>query len=559
VRIAAVPLRDGEGGRTGWVAAISDVTDLIDARTTAVERGAIATGLQDQSPVGIEVYTTEGRTIRRNDAQRRIRGLVGLPDDPVEDVRTDPLTDTLGQGPAIERALEGEADPAEPESVRLTGASRDGRPAEAWLRIRWFSLKGDEGRVIALISFTEDVTAKVQAAADREAAEVAVREASKLEALGVLAGGIAHDFNNILVAILGHIGFAREGIAEGSPPASDLASAEHAAHRAADLARQMLAYSGHGTIQVGPMSLNAAAREMGDMVSRGLMPGARLVFDLDADLPATVADATQIRQIVLNLVVNASEALGGRPGTITVRTGRTTVGADDPDLVLGTVVEPGTYVVLQVADTGAGMDEATRARIFEPFYSTKKAGRGLGLAATLGIVKGHDGAIRVRSTPGEGTSFEILLRPAGGLAPMPPAAPIAAAPPLGAAAILLVDDEDAVRLVARRILERAGYAVAEATDGPEAIARFSAAPDAYAAVVLDLALPSLGGRAVLTELRERRAWVPVVICSGWAAEDVGDTLRASPHTMFLQKPFTAAELTGAVETARQAVVAAEGS
>ncbi len=555
VRTAAAPLRDASGQGTGWVAAITDVTDLIDARTIALEHEAIANGMQDQSPVGIEVYDVEGRTLRRNDAQRRIRTLAALPDVPIADVRADPLTAALAQGAAISRALGGEADPAEPESVCLTLQGHDGTTGEVWLRIRWFPLKGDDGRVAALISFTEDVTAKVQAAADRQAADAAVREAAKLEALGVLAGGIAHDFNNILVAILGHIGFAREGIAEESAPAADLAAAEQAAHRAADLARQMLAYSGHGTIQVGPMSLNAAARDMGDMVVSSLAPGARVVFDLHEDLPAVIADATQVRQIVLNLVVNASEALGGRAGTITIRTGLAVVGPDDPDLIPGTTVEPGTYAMLQVSDTGMGMDAATLRRIFEPFFSTKKAGRGLGLAATLGIVKGHDGAIRVRSQPGQGTCFEILLRPDGGVVPPDARSPLAPPDRLTTASVLLVDDEDSVRRVARRVLERSAYRVVEASDGPDAIALFAGAPHLYEAVVLDLALPTMGGRAVLAELRARRAEIPVVICSGWAADDVGDTLRASPHTVFLQKPFTPPELTGALEQAIRAAAA----
>jgi CheY-like chemotaxis protein len=259
-----------------------------------------------------------------------------------------------------------------------------------------------------------------------------------------------------------------------------------------------------------------------------------------------LADATQLRQVALNLIVNASDALGDRRGNITLRTGMATLEPDDPDVIQGAAAPPGEYVMLEVSDTGGGMDGATLTRIFDPFFSTKSRGRGLGLAATMGIVKGHGGTIRVRSVPGEGSTFQVLLQPTDIRGPVHPAAAAGSGSHATAGRVLLVDDEPSVRQIGRRILERAGFTVEEAGDGPEAIERFTADPDAFAGVLLDLTLPTVDGLTILRELRAMRPDLPVVLCSGWSAEEVADRLHRLPRTKFLQKPYQGRELVEAM-------------
>ena len=553
VQSAAVPLRGADGAVDGFVGTVADVTDFVVARRAAEEREAFVGALITQAPVGISLYGQDGHLLRTNDAERRIRHLAGVDTDAV-DLHADPVLVALGQGDAIRDVLAGRATNPDLPAIRIArprsrdDAGAEGGEAAAWVRIRWFPLRDAAGDVIAVISFTEDVTAAVHAAAEQARVEGRLREAAKLEALGVLAGGIAHDFNNLLVAIVGHAELARSEVADGSMAAQDMKSVVVAAERAADLARQMLAYSGRGSIVVGPVHLGALIREIGDLLARSIAKGAHLRYEFTPDLPPVIADATQIRQLVLNLIVNASDALSGRPGTIAVRTRWATLAADDPHLVPGTDATPGRYIALEVADTGHGMDAATVVRIFDPFFSTKAAGRGLGLAATIGIVKGHGGAIRLESKPGLGTRFEVLLQPAAGEA----AAAARGEPHRDSHAaglrrgqrgeepvrtVLLVDDEPTVRLIGRRILERSGFRVIEATDGLLAVELFEADPGAVDVVLLDLTLPAMDGTQVLDRLRLVRPDLPVVICSGWAAEEVGDRLATDHRTQFVQKPY----------------------
>jgi PAS domain S-box-containing protein len=399
-----------------------------------------------------------------------------------------------------------------------------------------------------------DITPIMAAAEAEERLARSIRETQKLEALGSLAGGIAHDVNNLLVAILGHIGLARQALAPGTAIEEDLAEAEAAAERVAVLARQMLAFSGGASFQARRVAIGEMVTAMTGLLERSIESHARLALEIQPGLIVT-ADHAQLEQVVLNLVLNASDALGGASGTIALSVRRFQLDPSDPQLVPRMAFEAGSCALIEVSDNGSGMDEATARRMFEPFFSTRAPGRGLGLAATLGIVRGHGGAIRVSTVPGEGSVIGICLplADAGVESPrLPAVAPSAAdaivpRPASNAAArrVLVVDDEQSVRQLARRVLERAGFSVDEAGDGPEALAAIESAPGAYAGVLLDLTLPSMDGVAVLDRIREIDPGLTVVLTSGWAQDEVIDRLGGRPGLAFLQKPYAAGELKAA--------------
>jgi PAS domain S-box-containing protein len=402
-------------------------------------------------------------------------------------------------------------------------------------------LPGPDGKLNHTIALFRDVT-------EERALDEQVREAQKLESLGRLAGGVAHDFNNLLVGILGNSSFAAAELPEGSEVRAAVEDVHASARKASELTRQLLAYSGRGKFAVGPVSIDTVVAEMARLARPSLRRGAQVVLDLQGDLPPLEADAGQIGQVVVNLLTNASDALAEQGGRIGVRTDL--VQADRTMLARfhGSEALPeGPYVRLTVEDDGAGMDEATRQRIFEPFFSTKFAGRGLGLAAALGIVKGHRGAIRVDSEPGRGTSFSVLLPP-GHRATASPPVPERVAPP-GPAAVLVADDEAVVRRVARRALEKAGHVVIEAADGREAVAAFHAHAGRVACVLLDLTMPGMGGEEALAAIRELSAKVPVVLTSGWAGGDEPPPGGGESGVRFLPKPFLPDDLVEAVRAA----------
>ncbi len=571
VAVRGKPVRDDASKLLGSVGTATDITRLVEDRIAAEQREALVTALIEQSPVGIQVFGQDGKTIGSNQAMHRILGLqdrvrsggtaAGLGDNGEPDQWAEPADGppdartgdrhgarpgtTVPAGP-IRRAFEGETVviPAQPLDRGLLAGEEPGKDV-IQVRQTLFPVKDADGSVGRVIGFIEDVTAQVAADTARRELEDRMRETAKLEALGVLAGGIAHDFNNLLVAIMGHAGLARADVSPGSEAARDLAAVETAAQRAADLARQMLAYSGRGRFVVAAVSIDELLAEMADLMERSIAKNADLVRSFTPGLPPVLVDVTQIRQLALNLIINASDALGGRPGTIRLRTALETLEADDPSVVRGLDPEPGEYVLLEVSDTGAGMDRATLGRIFEPFYTTKEAGRGLGLSAALGIVKGHRGAIRVRSIPREGTVFQVLLRPAESVIP-DRSEPCEAPRVRAAGRILLVDDEESVRHLGRRVLERTGFDVVEAVDGPEAIVAFAAEPDAYRAVLLDVTLPTLDGLTVLERIREIRPDILVVMSSGWSEEEVAARIGGRTGVRFLQKPYSTGALVAAL-------------
>ena len=404
----------------------------------------------------------------------------------------------------------------------------------------------DAGEVTTINSIAHDVTERKRAEAQQRRLERRVQHAQKLESLGLLAGGIAHDFNNLLVSVLGNADLALRDMAKLSPGRPRVEEIKKAAIRASELTGQMLAYSGRGQFVVEPVDVSELVRETGHLLKVSISKNAALRYELADDLPAVEADAAQIRQVVMNLITNASEAVGEEGGTITVRTGIIEVGREYLAATdLGDGLPEGPYLFLEVSDTGRGMGRETRARLFDPFFSTKFTGRGLGLAAVLGIVRGHKGAIRVYSEPGEGTTFKVLLPITERLAGKAPrAAPDGRAEWRGSGTVLVIDDEPTVRNVARMMLERAGLTVLTASDGEAGVELFSEHRDEIDAVLLDLTMPRMNGEETLRRLRRIRKDVPVILSSGYNEQDVTSRFTGDGPAGFIQKPFELEVLVG---------------
>ena len=412
-----------------------------------------------------------------------------------------------------------------------------------WLVARGLTLRDAAGNPLRMIGAVLDVTAQRQAEEERTLIERKLQETQKLESLGVLAGGIAHDFNNLLTGVLGNASIARVEIPRDSPTQECLAQIEEAAQRAAELCKQMLAYSGRGRFIVRPLDLSAVVRETTELIHTSIGKKASIRFSLATDLPAINADATQVRQIVMNLVINASDAIGENSGVIAVSTG--VMHADRAclaDTYLSPGIPEGRYVFLEVSDDGEGMSAATKAKIFEPFFTTKFTGRGLGLAAVLGIVRGHRGAMKIHSELGRGTTFRLLLPCTDGTADAGAAAGDAGAAWRGSGTVLVVDDEETVRGVASRMLKMMGFEPLLACDGREAVEIFAARSGEIAGVMLDLTMPSLDGAATLAELRRVRPDVRVLLMSGFTEHDALNRFGGKGLSCFLQKPFRAEDL-----------------
>jgi len=391
-----------------------------------------------------------------------------------------------------------------------------------------------------------DITGRKRADEELRLREDQLRRAQKMESIGVLAAGIAHDFNNLLTGVIGNASLVLETMPDWDPNRAAMEEVMLCADRAADLTRQLLAYSGKGRFIVQPVNLSRMVREMAALL-RGSVPSTiALDLDLQEEIPPVEADAGQMQQIVMNLVLNASEAIGNQPGRITLQTNARNV---DAAMIgqSGLEISPGNYVCLEVNDTGSGMDEATRSRIFEPFFTTKFAGRGLGLAAVHGIVRSHKGAVLVYSNPGSGSRFTVLLPAAGGLATQKPETAAKMQDLHGHGPILVVDDEEAVRQVVKVTLERFGYQVLLAANGIEALEIFAQTSDRIKVVLLDLTMPLMSGEETLQRLRAIRADVPVLLSSGYNQVEVVKRFAGQSLAGFVGKPYTATALLAKVK------------
>ncbi|MDH3254399.1 MAG: response regulator [Acidobacteriota bacterium] len=411
--------------------------------------------------------------------------------------------------------------------------------------LEWGSEMQDEENHTAVISATSfnelDEAESIPALVEPEGFEE-VLQAQKLVSLGVLAGGIAHDFNNILTGVLGNAELALASLTPGTPVHEYVLDVELAARRAADLSRELLAYAGKEKLTVEPLDLSELIDEARQLVAVSLAKKPRITYELPRDIAAIEADATQMRQILLNLITNAAEAGRDSDNVIAVRSGEMSCDAEYLRRTWSTgELEPGPYVFLEVSDSGIGMDEETRSRIFQPFFTTKVTGRGLGLAAVVGIVQRHGGAIQVASVPEEGTRIRVLF----------PATdrPVAASTQSetdeeawrGTGTVLIVDDEKPVLSVTAKMVEALGFTALTAADGREAVDIFAQHPGQIDLAIVDLTMPRLGGVEAIEEMRRLQSGMKTILMSGHSRRHM-ESQYAGDITGFIQKPFRMAEL-----------------
>ena len=400
-------------------------------------------------------------------------------------------------------------------------------------------LHRDEEGAPPVISFVmRDLTRQKQAEAENIENERKMLLIQNSESLGVLAGGIAHDFNNLLTAMLGNASLARLDLPDDSPVHGSLAQIEIAATRAAELCQQMLAYAGRSPLSISDVDVTKLIEETRQLLQVSIGKKTEIDLQLEQPLPLIRAASAQLQQIVMNLVLNAAEAIGDNRGRISIRTRSQHFGAEELNRrFVPAARESGPYVLIQISDTGCGMTRETLARIFEPFYMTKFTGHGLGLAAVMGIVRSHGGGICVDSEPGRGTTFSVIFPSREGSAPSIPISKTL--PPFGRAAglALVVDDESHVRTLVAKILAMLGFSVVTAADGLEAVDVFQREKDRLGVVLLDLTMPRMDGEQAFLEMNRINPRVPVVLMSGFSEKLTLDRFAVTPPAGFLAKPF----------------------
>jgi PAS domain S-box-containing protein len=420
------------------------------------------------------------------------------------------------------------------EPYEYIALRRDGTRFPAEVRAQNLSEEQGAIRVVAV----RDITDRKHGEEQRLELERRLSHAQKLESLGVMAGGIAHEFNNLLAVIMGNLELGLDDLTPLSPAYARIENAMQASQRAARVSRQMLVYSGRSPFKAVAFDLSAMAAENRQLIAATVSKKAKLEFQLATGLPRVMADAGQVHQVLMNLVTNASEAITESSGTIVVGTGFQQCGEEMLSRsLLDEKPAPGCFVWLKVSDTGCGMDRQTVQRLFDPFFSTKFTGRGLGMPAVMGIVRAHRGAVLVESEIGAGTVVRVLLPAA-----MPPGQ-AAADDELPAPArqctqtVLVVDDEEMVRELCLDMVRRCGYRAIAAEDGEQAIALFQRHAEEVACVLLDLTMPRLDGLATFEQLKRIRPDLPVIICSGYSPDEMATRFEGQGLAGLLGKPY----------------------
>lgn len=398
-----------------------------------------------------------------------------------------------------------------------------------------------------------DITLEKNAEKERIKFELKMQHAQKLESLGIIAGGIAHDFNNILMAVLGHADIALEEVGENPAAKKSINNIVIAGKRATELAQQLLIYSGKGEVETSIINVNDLVSDMMRLIKVSISKKVQTFFHPGHDTPAVMGNHSQLRQVILNLMTNASQAIGNASGRIVLRTGKVFCTKDELaacSMPIRPGVDPSlpetTYTFIDIEDTGCGMDETTREKLFDPFYTTKKTGTGLGMAAVLGIMRRHRGTMTISSTPDTGTRIRVLF----------PSThtdvkeqKVSEAPPMEkpirqkGGLILIADDEEPVRKISQRMVEKLGFSVITACDGKEAVSLYETHQKEIRCVILDMTMPRLSGSEALARIRELNPSVKAIIASGYGSDHAEEAHQAADkHRFYLQKPYQIAEL-----------------
>ena len=532
-RLEATNAQDDAGTPLSRVV-ISDISEQKRAEEERAAQKSLLDAVIESLPVGLALMDAKARTTRANPEFDRIWGGRA----PVETSFANHAVyrgwwassgqSVLAEDWASARAL------TKGETVvgqELVIQRFDGR--QAFILNSAAPIRDAHGRIVGCSVAMMDIT-------EIKAMEKQVRQAQKLESLGVLAGGIAHDFNNLLGSILANSELVQEQIASGSPGDQEIRDIQKVAGRAAEIVRQMLAYAGHETAARESVDLSGLVADMVQLLHVSISKRVALKIDLQQNLPAVLANPAQIRQVVMNLITNASEAIGESGGVITIATSEVQA--------KGGSSASGGGARLEVSDTGCGMTKETRAKIFDPFFTTKFPGRGLGLAAVHGIILSHGGTINVASKPGCGTRFEVLLPRVGELARDvgDPASPSMDEFGGFAGTILVVEDEVALRSALCKMLRRNGCTAIEAADGQTGIDRFRGSASKIDVVLLDLTLPGMSGGEVLGELRRVHPNVKVILTSAYSRDWLENTVSGQQPWFYLRKPYRFGELMGLI-------------
>ncbi|MBN2059355.1 MAG: PAS domain S-box protein [Deltaproteobacteria bacterium] len=546
-RLAGGKVRDVEvysgpimvGGEDLLYSIIHDITDRISAQEALIKsEERFRTLIQNSSDI-IVIMNEEGSFIYETSAVQSILGyekghLIGkTPADFIHPDDIERVLNDLGE-------VYSNTNPGTPTEFRFLKADGTWVYLEA-IGKNLLDYPGINGMVIT----ARDITSRKKAEQERLEMERRLLHAQKLESLGVMAGGIAHDFNNLLMAILGNLDLALLDMSPVSRSRTYIEHALSAVHKAADLTNQMLAYSGRGKFDLKAFDMSEMVEEMTHLLKASIAKTITLNLQMDRDLPPIVADPGQIQQIIMNLIVNASDAIADNPGMITITTGMQE--CDESYFLRCQFKEkplPGMYVFFEVKDTGCGMDKRTREKLFDPFFTTKFTGRGLGMAAVLGIVEGHKGSITVESESGKGTTIRVLFPSTKEGEQLGQEKKSAATipgetkkSPLPNEAVLIVDDEEMVLSVCRSMVEHLGYRVFTAVNGDEALEIFHTHKDEIGCVILDLTMPKKDGQATFEELRHISNDIKIIISSGFDEQEITGRFLGKELSGIIKKPY----------------------